>query len=38
MYEIVGDLKMVNFNFMRNVNRVFEWYVSNLLKGNLNKY
>ena len=38
MYETAGDPKMANTNPMRNANRAFEWYASNLLKGNLNKY
>ena len=29
---------MANTNLMRNANRASEWYASNLLKGNLNKY
>ena len=38
MYETAGVPKMANTNLMRNANRASEWYPSNLLKGNLNKY
>ena len=38
MYETAGDSKMANTNLMGNDNRASEWYASNLLKGNLNKY
>ena len=38
MYDTAGDPKMTNTNLMRNANSASEWYASNLLKGNLNKY
>jgi len=38
MYETAGDPEIANTNLMRNANTVSNWYASNLLKGNLNKY
>ena len=38
MYETAGDPKKANNNLIRNANKAYEWYTSNLLKGNLSKY